>query len=393
MEEYFMDLHLHIGRTNSGQGVKITASDKLIIENIISEGVNKKGIDILGIVDAASPEVIKDIKKLVDEGKLIALEDGGLSYQNRVTLILGSELEVKSETGRQAHLVGYFPYLEDIKAFSQKLAKYVTNINLSTQMTYLSAKELFEIVNSFGGILIPAHCFTPHRGLYGNYGDSLMDIFGEEIFRQIYAIELGLSADSQLADYLDELREKTFLSNSDAHSLAKIGREYNKVLLKQPTFKEVLLALKRKQGRRVIGNYGLEPRLGKYYRSYCLECERTLVDSYPALSCCRDKEHKVVKGVLDRVLELSNRKKPFSPDFRPEYYHQVPLVDIPGVGKKTLEKLLKAFGTEMDVLHKVDYKQLVEVVGQRVATNITRAREGKLSILPGGGGKYGKVIE
>jgi len=393
MEEYFMDLHLHIGRTNSGQGVKITASDRLTIENIISEGANKKGIDILGIVEASSPEVIKDIEKLVDEGKLIALEDGGLSYQDRVTLILGSELEVKSETGKQAHLIGYFPYLENIKAFGQKLAKYVTNINLSTQMTYLSAKELFEIFNSFGGIVIPAHCFTPHRGLYGSYGDSLIDIFGEEIFKQIYAIELGLSADSQLADYLDELGEKTFLSNSDAHSLAKIGREYNQVILEKPTFKEVLLALKRQQGRRVIANYGLDPRLGKYYRSYCLECERTLIDSYPALSCCRDKKHKIVKGVLDRVLEIANNRKSLSPDFRPEYHHQIPLTDIPGVGKKTLEKLLKAFVTEMDVLHKVAYKQLVEVVGQRVATNITRAREGKLSILPGGGGKYGKVVE
>jgi uncharacterized protein (TIGR00375 family) len=393
MEEYFMDLHLHIGRTNSGQGVKITASDRLTIENIISEGASRKGIDILGIVDAASSEVIKDIEKLVDEGKLIPLEDGGLSYQNRVTLILGSELEVKSEAGRQAHLIGYFPYLEDIKTFSQELSKYVTNINLSTQMTYLSAKELFEVVDSFGGILIPAHCFTPHRGLYGNYGDSLVDIFGEEVFQKVYAIELGLSADSELADYLNELGEKTFLSNSDAHSLAKIGREYNKVLLEQPTFKEVLLALKREQGRRIIGNYGLEPRLGKYYRSYCLECEKTLVDNYPALSCFKDSEHKIVKGVLDKVLEISSRKDSFSPDFRPEYHHQVPLVDIPGVGKKTLEKLLKAFGTEMEILHKADHKQLAEVVGQKVATNITRAREGKLSILPGGGGKYGKVIE
>jgi len=202
-----------------------------------------------------------------------------------------------------------------------------------------------------------------------------------------------LSADSELADYIGELDNKTFLSNSDAHSLAKIGREYNKVILEKATFKEVLLALKREKGRKVIGNYGLEPRLGKYYRSYCLECQETLVDRYPALSCLRDEQHRIVKGVLDRVLELSSNRASLSPDFRPKYYHQVPLTDIPGVGNKTLEKLLKVFGTEMEILHNTEYSELIEVVGERVATNIKKAREGELSILSGGGGKYGKVIE
>ncbi|WP_018249990.1 endonuclease Q family protein [Orenia marismortui] len=386
MKEYFMDLHLHIGRSNSGQAVKITASDKLTIENIIDEGKDKKGIDILGIVDAASPEVIKDIEVLLEQGKLIALEDGGLSYNQEITILLGSEMEVKSEFG-QAHLLSYFPYLEDIKKFSSIMSNYISNINLSTQMTYLTAQELFEIVDELGGIIIPAHSFTPHKGLYGSYSDSL----SRDAFDKIAAIELGLSADSEMADHLSELAAKTFLSNSDAHSLGKIGREYNKVLVKEASFKEVLLALRREGVRKVLANYGLSPKLGKYHRSYCLECKQKLIAKIPAIKCYNNPKHKIVKGVLDRLIEIADKEEAIHPKHRPAYYHQVPLLDIPGIGPKTLDQLIDSFGSKMNILHKVFDEDLKEIVGRKIASTIIKAREGQLNIIPGGGGKYGKV--
>lgn len=81
----------------------------------------------------------------------------------------------------------------------------------------------------YNGVLIPAHAFTPHKSFYGNCTSRLERIFKEE-FNKIFAIELGLSADTELADQISELETRTFVTNSDAHSLPKIAREYNKYL-------------------------------------------------------------------------------------------------------------------------------------------------------------------
>ena len=99
----------------------------------------------------------------------------------------------------------------------------------------------------------------------------------------------------------------------------------------------------------------------------------------------------MVKGVLDRIWEIQDRETPLHPPMRPPYYHQVPLLFLPGVGPKTVSRLLERFGTEIDVLHRVTFEELVEAVGKRTATIIQQARLGKLAIAAGGGGIYGKV--
>jgi len=90
-----MDLHVHIGRSNNGAPVKITASRELTFANIAREYKYRKGIDIVGIVDCASPEVIDDISQLINNGEMKPLKEGGLIYQDKVTIILGSEIETK----------------------------------------------------------------------------------------------------------------------------------------------------------------------------------------------------------------------------------------------------------------------------------------------------------
>jgi PHP family Zn ribbon phosphoesterase len=95
--------------------------------------------------------------------------------------------------------------------------------------------------------------------------------------------------------------------------------------------------------------------------------------------------------VFDRIVEISDGKNSVSPTHRPPYCHQVALDFVPGVGKKTLEKLFGYFGTEMNILHKASYQEISQVVGFKIAKDIIAAREGKLSLLAGGGGKYGKV--
>lgn len=391
MKKYFMDFHVHIGRSNSGAPVKITASRDLTFANIARECKYRKGIDIVGIVDCASPEVINDISQLMNSGEMKPLKDGGLIYQDQVTIILGAEIETKEEDGGSSHQIAYFPYFEDIKDFSKVLSSLVTNVNLSSQNCGISAQEAFKIIDQIGGILIPAHAFTPHKSIYGNCVRRLGEMFTRSTLKKIPAIELGLSADTEIADRLKELAQYTFLSNSDAHSLPKIGREYNIIKLEEANFKEILLALQRKEGRKITANYGLDPKLGKYHRTFCEICNYTTTSNPPIYKCEKCGSDKVVKGVFDRIVEIGDYQQSFSPPHRPPYFHQVPLEFVPGVGKKTLEKLFSYYGTEMNILHKASYQEISQVVGFEIAQNIILARKGLLKLSPGGGGRYGKV--
>ena len=113
----------------------------------------------------------------------------------------------------------------------------IKNITLSSQRANISAYQLIDIVEKYNGVLVPAHCFTPHKSFYGNCTDSLKKIFKEK-YDRIPAIELGLSSDTFLADQISELETKSFLTNSDAHSLPKIAREYNKMQMESVNFKE-----------------------------------------------------------------------------------------------------------------------------------------------------------
>ena len=96
-------------------------------------------------------------------------------------------------------------------------------------------------------------------------------------------------------------------------------------------------------------------------------------------------------GVFDRIEMIKDKEKTQSPAFRPEYIYQIPLTFIPGLGNKTIDKLLNHFETEMTILHKVSKDDIEAVVGNKIAQNIILAREGKMHIVEGGGGVYGKV--
>ncbi len=124
MYEVFGDFHVHIGRSENGKPIKITAARSLNFANIAKECVQKKGINIVGIIDCASPYVIEDIEEFLRSGEAFEIPDGGIIYQNKVCIILGSEIETseindEGKTG-SAHNLCYFPTLKDIKAFSNE---------------------------------------------------------------------------------------------------------------------------------------------------------------------------------------------------------------------------------------------------------------------------------
>lgn len=394
MYEIFADLHVHIGRSESGKPIKITAAKSLNFANIAKECADKKGINVVGIIDCASPYVIEDIENFLKTGDAYELKDGGIIYKDKVCILLGSEVET-SEKGRNgkcgsAHNICFFPHLSDIKAFSNELSHHLKNITLSTQRTDLSGYDLIDIVEKYNGILIPAHAFTPHKSYYGNCTDRLENIFKEK-FDKIFAVELGLSSDTYLADTISELETRTFLTNSDAHSLPKIAREYNKMQVEDISFKEIVKALKNEDGRKIVANYGLDPKLGKYHRTYCDDCQKAIETKEPVEICPMCGGKNVTFGVFDRIELIKDKKETKSPENRPPYIYQVPLGFIPGVGGKTIEKLLDAFETEMNILHKLSKDDIEMVVGEKVASSIEVARTGNAKIQSGGGGNYGKL--
>ncbi len=394
MYEIFADLHVHIGRSENNKPIKITAARSLNFANIAKECADRKGINVVGIIDCASPYVIEDIENFLKTGEAYEIADGGIIYKDKVCIILGSEIETSeiNEQGKtgSAHNLCYFPTLNDIKAFSNEMSHHIKNITLSSQRADISAYELIDIVEKYNGILIPAHAFTPHKSFYGNCTDRLEKIFKEK-YNRILAIELGLSSDTFLADKISELETKTFLTNSDAHSLPKIAREYNKILVNDISFKEFLKAIKNEDGRKIIANYGLDPKLGKYHRTFCEKCGKNVPGDAPVTVCHDCDSKNITMGVFDRIEIIKDKPDTKSPENRPPYIYQIPLTFIPGIGKKSMDKLLDTFQNEMNILHKLSFDDINSVVGEKVANNIISAREGKIKIVEGGGGVYGKV--
>lgn len=385
MERYFADLHIHIGRTWTGKPVKITGAKTLTFTNIIEHARDEKGLNIIGIIDCHSPEVIAEMESLIALGEMAEHPGGGLLYGD-MAVIPGSELEIYDENCQgPIHVLCFMPTLAGMKEFSAWLSGRMKNITLSSQRIYATGKELQEIVKKLGGLFIPAHVFTPFKSMFGKgVRKSLTEVFDPGM---IDGIELGLSSDTDMADGIEELRDYPFLTNSDAHSLAKIAREYQAFQLEEPSFTELALALKGEGGRKVLANYGLDPLLGKYHETVCAECLSPVgTDGRPCTKC---GSVKTVKGVADRIGELSSTAGELKE--RPPYIHQVPLEFIPGLGPRLLEKLLSHFGTEMDILHHVPLEAIERVIPPKLAGLIIQAREGRLKLKAGGGGKYGKV--
>ena len=322
MNEIFADLHVHIGRSENGKPIKITAAKSLNFANIAKECFERKGIDVVGIIDCASPYVIEDIENFLKTGDAYEIEDGGgIIYKNKVCMILGSEVETTEirEDGKKgcAHNLCYFPKLNDIKGFSNELSHHLKNITLSTQKTNLSGYELIDIVEKYNGVLIPAHIFTPFKSYYGNCTERLERIFKEK-YNKIFAVELGLSADTYIADEIKELSNKNFITNSDAHSLPKIAREYNKLLVKDINYREIMKAIKMEDGRKIMANYGLDPKLGKYNRTFCEDCNSSVELAPPVTVCDKCNGTNITMGVYDRI-EIIKDQDSLSPEERPKY--------------------------------------------------------------------------
>ena len=135
----------------------------------------------------------------------------------------------------------------------------------------------------------------------------------------------------------------------------------------------------------------MDPKLGKYHRTYCEKCDKPIPGNAPITLCPDCDSSNITMGVFDRIEVIKDKKDTQSPANRPEYIYQIPLTFIPGVGGKTITKLLDNFETEMNILHKLSKDDIEAVVGEKIANTIERARIGDMKVHSGGGGNYGKI--
>src|SRR5699024_7041041 len=209
----------------------------LTLTNLLKEASRRKGLDTIGIIDCHAPNVQKEIQSLINIGDAIELKDRGLVFE-QVTLIPGEEIEIYDEyCCCPIHVLCCFHNFQQKSSFTTWLRKRMKNITLSSQRYYVTAKELQHKIRELNGLFIPAHVFTPFKSVYGKgVQKSITEVLNPEL---IDGVELGLSSDSEMADQISELHRYSFVTNSDAHSLAKIAREYQKVRMQTPSFKEL----------------------------------------------------------------------------------------------------------------------------------------------------------
>ncbi len=384
MNEYNIDLHIH--------GLYSGAVSKDMKPRVIANQASLKGLQGVGTGDILNQRW----EKLFLEETI--KEEDGFRFKD-IKFILQTEVE----TNDRVHHVLIFPTMSQVNSLREKLKRKTMSLETDGRpKLWISSKELMDIVRSEDILIGPAHAFTPYTGFYSKY-DSLMDGYGTS---NIDFLELGLSADTDMADTIKELRDISFLSNSDAHSPwpNKLGREFNTFLIEDISFEEIRKAIKRRNGKRIVRNVGLDPREGKYHKTRCRKCY-TFYEPRDAERFnwkCPLCGGIIKKGVDYRIKELSSYEEPIHPDHRPRYIHIIPLSEIISLAIKRKNvyskevqelwrKIIEKTGTEIDALINTSIEELREI-NATIAKYIEYFRKGMINYIPGGAGMYGQLI-
>ncbi|MBQ9025923.1 MAG: TIGR00375 family protein [Methanobrevibacter sp.] len=370
------DFHIH-------SCFSMASSKDMLIKNIAPKS-KLKGLGLLGTGDGLHPKWLDIIEQSTTPSG-----DGIYSTDN-MDFVITTEIEGKNKIH---HLI-IIPDIDAARELSDRLPSRNKSVD-GRPKTNLNGAEIFELVREYDCLIGPAHAFTPWTGMYKSF-DSIYDCYE----KKVDFVELGLSADTYMADTVDELKDFTFLSNSDAHSPwpHRLGREYNQIELKDISFSSIRYAIKHSN---IKANYGLVPNLGKYHMTACTKCFKLInpdVAKDNKMKC--DCGGRIKKGVDYRISEISDYDEPHSPDYRPPYIHLMPLAEListvydKGVTTKTVQniwqRLIDNFGNEINVLISADISD-IEKVDLNVSKAIAAFRDNTIDITPGGGGKYGDI--
>ncbi|MDY6930892.1 MAG: TIGR00375 family protein [Halobacteriota archaeon] len=379
--EVATDLHIH-------SRYSAATSPSMDLPTLARES-QKKGIKLLGTGDCLHPKWLSEIRTL--EGA-----DGTYRYGD-TRFVLTVEVE---DINRVHHLL-IIPSISKAEELYDQFKRHSSNISSDGRPRIdLDGEGIAEHARDVSALIGPAHAFTPWTSLFGHY-DSLGECY-KDLRDYVSFIELGLSADSQYADMISELRSMTFLSNSDAHSPwpIRLGREFNVLKIESYSFEEVSRSIKSESGRKPTLNVGMPPEEGKYNETACCRCYKhyTLEDSLKAHFIC-SCGGKIVKGVRDRVCEISNGCETQHPHERPPYIHLIPLAEIIAMaldlssGSKTVQRnwdlLVSEYQDEATVLLHASTNDMN--VDLRIAESIQAFRDDKIILRPGGGGMYGTI--
>ncbi len=432
MNVYNADLHIH-----SPNSIGVSKSLNL---DTMRETCKKKGLHVLGTGDVLQPEWLKYL-----ESNLKKTSEGAFTYKD-VFFVLQTEIEDRDSV----HEVVLFPDFGIVKDVQKKIAPHSKNLLEhwgGRPMVSLSPAELVDLCTDSGCLIGPAHAFTPFKAIFRQNRYSTLEECYQSATKKVAFLELGLSANTDLADRLDCLKDTTFLSNSDAHSQdpRSLGREFNRFEIENPSFEELAQAILRKDNRKISLNVGLNPKLGKYYNMFCNKCRRRVLfkkaknlttsgfSQYSITEnfvlyyadepenarkeyvqqvargkmicpACREelnKNSRVKLGVSERIEMISQHSTPVHPNHRPLYVNAIPLVDIiratKGIKSATSKtvlnmynKMITTLGAEFKILIDTPIEE-IQKVEPTIANVIKAFRNDELDFLPGGGGTYGNI--
>lgn len=437
--ELVLDLHLHSRFSRA-------VSQRMNLQNMYIWG-RKKGINILSVADYTHPIWFREARSLLEElnpgiyrlkdKKQADAEVGALVQKEFLGPYFMLSTEVSSiytENGvpHRIHNLIFSPNFETAEKVNTALLKQGFNLSSDGRpILGISSRNLADTLFNIDKkiAIIPCHIWTPWFSLYGSRSgyDRIADCFGEYT-KYIFAVETGLSSDPSMNWRINELDTRSIVSFSDAHSMEKMGREAtvlktktgSQVREQDITYDNILNSFVRGRERIFEIAYTIEfyPEEGKYHYtghrlckiSYSPDEDRTRGTNCPV---CKKP---LTVGVMHRVEELANTQaNNFIPEedkfgvvwmkdpkkTRPHYVSLVPLLEIlseslhSGVGTNTVhtlfDRLVTHFGSEHEVLFRVDLAEIKNLAGDKVAEGIGKVRSRRIKIVPGFDGEYGKV--
>ncbi|MBN1354180.1 MAG: DNA helicase UvrD [Candidatus Omnitrophica bacterium] len=391
---FIADFHIHSKYSRA-------TSREMDIENL-SRWASIKGINLLGTGDFTHPEWQRELRD-----KLVEAEYGIYRHKD-VFYILTCEVSniyFKHGKVRKIHNIIFAPSFEDAEKTTNLLSQYG---NLYSDGRPIVSLESDKMLKSLAEInpdifVVPAHIWTPHFSLFGaNSGfDSIEECFGE-VTPKILALETGLSSDPPMNWRWSALDRFCLVSNSDAHSPSKIGREAN-VFSEKFGYKELIKILKTKDNKKFLYTIEFYPEEGKYHWDGHRKCGTSLSpeESKNLNERCPKCGGKVTVGVMNRVEKLSDRKKGSSLEAAPSHKNLIPLIEIIssalGVGgesqaaERQYNTLISKFGNEFRLLLEISEKTLQKECPEMIAKAILNTRRGDVEITPGYDGVFGKV--
>ncbi|MFA5080136.1 MAG: endonuclease Q family protein [Candidatus Paceibacterota bacterium] len=397
--QFIADFHIHSKYSRA-------TSPKTDLPNL-AKWAKIKGIDLLGTGDCTHNEWLCQIRDILEpaESGLYKLK----SKDNDVRFIITGEISCiykKKDKVRKVHILIIMPSIEAAERLNEKLLAIGGNLKSDGRpILGLDAKELLKICLATDDrcLFVPAHCFTPWFGVFGSKSgfDSLEECF-EELTPHILAVESGLSADPPMIWRIPDGKNVAVVSNSDAHSGEKIGREAN-VFEADFSYEGIYDAIKTKDNKKFLYTIEFYPEEGKYHFDGHRSCKLSLSpeESYEYGEICPICNKKMTVGVLNRVAKIANNPEGYIPKNAIPFKRLVPLKEIIaeslGCGETTkkaiteYEKLIKSFGSEFNVLLNIIISDLAKVSGEKLADGIKRMREGRINIIPGYDGEYGIV--